>query len=155
MLKRTLSLLIALSFLLVGIAAFAQDDPEEWPAEASPKLQKQVKELKDEVKAINTKLLKARKGQSLSSLMGTKSMQNLKTSFSALSKEIKGAQVTKKGSMKSASSLNLQKLSTAANRGIIIINNFEQRVGVNNRSDALGQLKDLSKVLDELEAGLQ
>jgi hypothetical protein len=53
------------------------------------------------------------------------------------------------------SSLNLTKLSATTDKGNIIIGNFEQRVGVNNRSAALGQLNDLSKVLNDLDAALQ
>ena len=154
MVKRTMSLLIAVCFLLVGIGAFAQPvDPGEPidPLTSKQKLvmQQKVKELKAQVEAMNTKLVKARKGQNLTSLIDEFLIGQFRTSFNSLSKEINSAK------MQNKSSQTLIKLSDTANRGKIILNNFESRVGANNKSAALGQLSDMSKVLNNMQSVLQ
>ena len=108
-----------------------------------------ITKIKEEIKIMQTKLNNAKEGENLTALYGGQSVKNLKELFNSLSTKLNNIQVNK------SSAGSIQKLTDGASKGIIIVNGLEGKVGTNNKSASLEELRNLSDVVNKLEAVLQ
>jgi hypothetical protein len=181
-LRLALSIVVILSLVLM-INKYAEgvigDSGKPSPALKQSLLQ-DVMKIKEEINTLQSKLNKANEGENLTKLLGTQSVNNLKNLFNSLSSKVgmigdSGepspteaigdtgepgpteaiGDIGKPRPEMKTSTGSIQKLSDGVANGMIIINDLEQKVGRNMKSDSLQQLRNLSDVVNKLEAVLQ